>query len=126
MAKRVDLHERVSEICLALPEVNERLSHGAPTYFIRDKKTFVSMHHHGHHDIDYPFLTCAAPPGAQAELIESEPDRFFRPAYVGHRGWVGLRLDIDPDWDEVAELCREAYRCVAPATLVKQLDASES
>ncbi len=57
----------------------------------------------------------------QNELIRSDPGRFFRPPYVGHRGWIGLRLDIAPDWDEVARVLEEAYRCVAPVTLVRQL-----
>ena len=116
--------DRLRTICLAFPEVTERLSHGAPTWFVRDKKTFVTLWESGHHDIEFPHLWCAAPPGAQAELISSNPDLFFRPPYVGHRGWLGVRLDRDPDWAEIAELCEDAYRVVAPATLVKQLDAA--
>jgi hypothetical protein len=116
--------DRLRAVCLAFPEVTERLSHGAPTWFVRDKKTFVTLWEPGHHDHDFPHLWCAAPPGAQAELISANPDRFFRPPYVGHRGWLGVRLDRDPDWAEVAELCEDAYRVVAPATLVRQLDAA--
>jgi hypothetical protein len=116
--------ERLRTICLALPEVTERLSHGAPTWFVRDARTFVTLWADGHHDLDFPHLWCAAPPGAQPELIASDPRRFFRPPYVGHRGWLGMRLDRDPDWAEVAELCRDAYRVVAPKTLVRQLDAA--
>jgi len=56
-------------------------------------------------------------------MIASDPERFFRPPYVGHRGWMGLRLDIDPDWDEVAGILDEAYRCVAPVTLARQVIA---
>ncbi|HEY7223212.1 MAG TPA: MmcQ/YjbR family DNA-binding protein [Micromonosporaceae bacterium] len=118
-----DLLARVRRICLALPEVTERLSHGAPTWFVRDKSTFVNLWRDGHHDLEFPHLTVAAPPGAQQALIAGEPDRFFRPPYVGHRGWVGLRLDRPVDWAEVAELCEDAYRTVAPATLVRILDA---
>ena len=55
-------------------------------------------------------------------MIEAEPTRFFRPPYVGHRGWLGLRLDVAPDWEEVAGVVEEAYRLVAPKTLIKQLD----
>ena len=109
--------ERVRAICGALPEVEERLSHGAPTWFVRGKKAFVQCWHQGHHDDDFPHLWAAAPPGAQEELIAESPDRCFRPPYVGHRGWVGMRLDGDVDWDEVAEVCRDAYRAVAPAAL---------
>ena len=112
---------RVRTACLALPEVTERLSHGSPTFFVRDKKTFV-MYLDDHHGDGRLALWCAAPPGLQAELVEQEPERFFRPPYVGHRGWIGVRLDRDPDWDEIAAICRDAYRQVAPKSLVTQLD----
>ena len=112
---------RVREICLALPEVTERPSHGAPTFFVRDKKTFV-MFHDDHHGDGILGLWCAAAPGVQEELVRTEPERFYRPAYVGHRGWIGVRLDVDLDWGEVAAVCADAYRCVAPKTLVARLD----
>ena len=118
-----DLAERLRRICLALPEVTERLSHGAPTWFVRGKTTFVTLWAAGHHGDDFPHLWAAAPPGAQAELVEAEPDRFFRPPYVGGRGWIGVRLDRGVDWDEMAALCRDAYRTVAPRPLVARLDA---
>jgi hypothetical protein len=104
-----------------LPEVTERLSHGAPTFFVRGKKTFVSCmdDHHGDGRLA---LWCAAPPGAQATLVDEEPDRFFVPAYVGHRGWLGVRLDRDLDAEEIRAIVVEAYRQVAPKTLLKQLD----
>lgn len=111
-----DLAGRVRAICLALPETTERVSHGEPTWFVRDKKTFVmfSTNHHGG-----PLgFWCAAPFGAQDALIGSDPERYFRPPYVGHRGWVGVRLDVGgTDWEEVAQIVREAYRVVAPAKL---------
>lgn len=112
---------RLREICSALPEVTERLSHGAVTFFVRGKRTvaYLTDDHHGDGRLA---LVCAAPPGVQADLIASEPERFFRPPYVGHRGWIGLRLDVDPDWDEVRAVVEESYRCVAPATLVRRLD----
>jgi hypothetical protein len=111
----------VRERCLALPEVTERLSHGAPTFFVRDKKTFV-MFHDDHHGDGRLALWCAAGPGVQEELVRTEPERFFRPAYVGHRGWIGVRLDVAPDWDEVTAIVTDAYRVVAPKTLVARLD----
>lgn len=116
--------DRLRAICLALPEVTERLSHGAPTWCVRDKKVFVTFWEHGHHEDEFPHLWCAAPPGAQGELIAADPDRFFRPPYVGHRGWLGVRLDRDPDWAEIAELCEDAYRAIAPKTLIAQLDGT--
>ncbi len=112
----------VREACLALPEVTERLSHGCPTFFIRGKKTFV-MFVDDHHGDDILGIWCAAPPGAQEEAIASEPARFFRPPYVGARGWLGVRLDVDPDWAELAGICAEAYRTIAPKTLLSQLDS---
>jgi hypothetical protein len=114
--------DRVRAMCLALPEVTERLSHGAPSFFVRDKKTFV-MFLDDHHGDGRLALWCAAPPGAQGEMIDEDPDRFFRPPYVGHRGWLGVRVDGRPDWAEVREVIEQAYRTVAPATLVASLDA---
>ena len=112
-----DLAARVRAICGPLPEVTERPSHGAPTWFVRD-----TLWADGHHDNDFPHLWCAGAPGAQDELTSSEPGRFFRPPYVGARGWIGIRLDHGPDWAEIAELCQEAYRAVAPARLAALLD----
>jgi hypothetical protein len=115
--------ERLREICLALPEVTERASHGAPTWFVRDKSSFVTLWADGHHDNQFPHLWCAAPPGTQAELIAERPEVFFRPPYVGHRGWIGVRLDDHSDWAEIAELCQDAYRVIAPARLVARLES---
>jgi hypothetical protein len=116
-----DALDRMRALCLALPETNERPSHGAPTFFIRDKKTFV-MFLDDHHGDGRLAIWCAAPPGLQATLVDEEPDRFFVPPYVGHRGWVGVRLDIDPDWVELAGIVEDAYRVVAPKKLIAQLD----
>jgi hypothetical protein len=115
--------ERLRRICLALPEVTERLSHGEPTFFVRDRKTFVSLADH-HHDDRLAFW-CAAPHGFQRALVQAEPDRFFVPAYVGHRGWLGVYLDVPVDWDEIRTIVQGAYRAVAPRTLVARLDAAK-
>jgi hypothetical protein len=110
---------RLRALCMALPEVTEKLSHGEPTWFVR--KVFVMYADH-HHD-DVLAFWCAAPPGAQEALLAERPDRFFRPPYVGHRGWLGVRLDRpDPDWDEIAEIVTDAYRQIAPRKLVTLLD----
>jgi hypothetical protein len=116
-----DLARPLRAICVALPEVTERLSHGAPTWFVRGKSSFVTLWAHGHHTHEFPHLWCAGLPGAQQELITSALGTFFRPPYVGGRGWIGIRLDRDPDWAEIAELCQDAYRVVAPAKLVALL-----
>jgi hypothetical protein len=119
----VELVDRLRAICTAFPEVTERLSHGAPTWFVRNKSSFVTLWADGHHDDQFPHLWCAAPPGAQQELVASAPDRFFRPPYVGGRGWLGVRLDGDVDWTEIAELCEDAYRAIAPKSLIRELDS---
>lgn len=112
---------RLRAICLALPDANERLSHGGPTWFAGRGKVFATLddHHHG-----APHLSVWLPAGeAQQALIESDPKRFFRPPYVGGRGWVGVVLDTRPDWKMVAYLVEKAYRLVASRTLVRKLDA---
>jgi hypothetical protein len=114
--------ERVRRAIEHLPEVIERPSHGAPTFFVRGKKSFASLWAEGHHDDDFPHLTLAAADGVQQELIAEDPDRFFRPPYVGHLGWIGLRLDQRTTDEELAELCEDAYRATAPVTLVRRLD----
>lgn len=122
--RKIDPLERLRAICLGLPEVTERLSHGAPNWFVRGKSAFVTFWEHGHHQNHFPHLWCAAPPGAQEEMVMLEPERFFRPPYVGGRGWLGVRLDVALDWDEIESLCRDAYRVVAPKRLVAELDGS--
>ncbi len=114
---------RLRRLCSALPEVTERPSHGEPTWFVRDKKTFVMYSDH-HHD-DRVGCWLAAPAGSQEAHVAGAPDRFFVPPYVGHRGWLGVRLDLAGiDWDELDELVVEAYRAVAPKRLVAELDAA--
>jgi hypothetical protein len=116
-----ELVARVREVCLALPEATEKISHGSPSWFV--KKMFASYvgRHHGD---EHLALWAAAPEGAQEEMVAAEPDRFFVPPYVGHRGWLGLRLDVEPggpDWDEVREVVTDAYRCIAPRHLAARL-----
>jgi hypothetical protein len=116
--------ERLRRLCLALPETTERLSHGEPTWFIRGKTTFVTYADH-HHD-DRVAFWCAALPGARDALVSSGPERYFIPPYVGHRGWLGVWVDVPVDWDEVAELVVDAYRMVAPKRLLAELDARDA
>jgi hypothetical protein len=108
---------KLRPLCLDFPEVTERLSHGSPTWFIRDKKTFC-MFLNDHHGDGILGIWAAAPQGAQEALIAANPDRYFRPPYVGHRGWVGMRLEGKVDWDEVAGVVEDAFCTVAPAKLV--------
>ena len=118
-AEREQVLAKLREICLALPETSERPSHGAPTFFIREKRSFlvVLTNHHG----DGRFaIWCAAPEGMQRMLVDADAERFFVPPYVGHRGWLGLRLDREIDWDELAGIAEDAYAEVAPTTLVDE------
>jgi hypothetical protein len=124
-AERKRWLQQVRTICLPFPEVSERMSHGTPTFFVRDKRPFVNAWIDGHHDHAFPHLWCAAPDGAQALLIESTPATYFRPPYVGHRGWVGVRLDGTVDWVEIREVCEDAYRSVAPRSLIAHLDSRQ-
>lgn len=119
-----EIESGVRSICLSFPGAEERKSHGAPAFFVG--RQFVMLWPDGHHDHEFPHLWCAAPPGAQDELVTSEPLRFFRPPYVGGRGWVGVRLDEDVDWSEIAAICEEAYRTIAPRRLVAALEAERT
>jgi hypothetical protein len=113
---------RIRELCLALPETTERLSHGAPTFFVRGKRAFLMVltNHHG----DGRFaIWCAAPDGLQTLLVETDPERFFVPPYVGHRGWLGVRLDRGLDWGELAGIVEDAFAEVAPPKLVEAAKA---
>ena len=110
---------RLRELCLALPETSERLSHGEPTWFVRGKRAFV-MYADRHHD-DRVAFWCAAPPGVQEALVAARPDRFFRPPFVGGRGWLGVWLDVEQDWAELEEIVTDAYRMIAPEKLVALL-----
>jgi hypothetical protein len=116
------IETRVRSLCLAFPGVVEKISHGAPAFFAGGQ--FVVLWPKGHHDHDFPHLWCAAPTGAQEALVESDPGRYFRPPYVGGRGWLGVRLDGIVDWDEVELLCEDAYRTVAPKRLLAELGRS--
>lgn len=112
--------EKLREICFAFPEVSERLSHGEPTFFA-GKKTFVMYADH-HHDNRLAFW-CAAPEGAQELLLSLKPGSFFRPPYVGVKGWIGVYLDVPVDWDEIADLVRSAYEKIATPKLLAKLRA---
>ena len=104
---------RIREICLGLPDTTERPSHGSPAFFRRQRQfAAVLDDHHG----DGRFaIWCAAPPLAQPMFVEDDPERFFVPPYVGHRGWVGLRLDRGLVWEAVTAILTEAHAQVGAA-----------
>ncbi len=117
MAKNIK--DALREICLSLPEVEERSGHGMPDYRVRNK-TFAMMavNHHGDGRIA---VWLHAPTGAQHMHVEGEPEHYFVPPYVGPRGWLGVHLDRDNDWYSIALRVREAYVNVAPADLASDL-----
>ncbi len=110
--------ERLRALCLTLPEAEEKPfgGHTAPSFRVRDK-LFVMVSE------DRTVMTCKGGPGVQEELVAAEPERFFIPPYVGHKGWIGARLDVEQDWDEVADLVVDSYRMTAPKRLLARLDA---
>jgi hypothetical protein len=112
--------ERLRKICTALPEANEKLSHGEPTWFAGKGKVFAMLDDH-HHGSGRLAVWLPQPLGAQEALIDADPVRFFRPPYVGVSGWVGVALDAKPDWGVIAGLVRQAYRHVATKKLEAKL-----
>jgi len=116
--------ERLRAICLALPGATEKLSHGEAAWFAGNKQFANTADHH--HD-DRLSVWCAAPPMTQEMLVKADPLRFFRPPYVGHRGWIGVYLDVpNVDWEELASIIATAYRQVAPKRLLAELDAGST
>ena len=115
---------RMRKIIAAWPETDERLSHGAPTFW-GGKKTFANFHT-GHHGDGRIAAWIKAPEGAQEALIEADPEIFFRPPYLGPSGWVGMRLDRDVDWGVVEGLLEQGYRMVAPKRAITALDEARA
>ncbi|SNS10458.1 Predicted DNA-binding protein, MmcQ/YjbR family [Actinomadura mexicana] len=115
-----DALNRIREICMPLPEVTEKPfgGHTAPSYRVRDKLFAMTSE-------DGLSLTFKAGPGVQEALVAEAPERFFVPKYVGSKGWIGARLDVEHDWDEVAELIEDSYRLIAPKRLADLLDKGQ-
>ncbi len=113
--------QRLRKIIGAWPETDERISHGAPTFW-GGKKTFASFHvdHHGDGRVA---VWCKALAEFQQDLVDADPETFFVPPYVGPSGWVGIRLDRDVDWQLISEVLEEGYRLVAPKRALTDLDS---
>lgn len=107
--------DRLRALCLELPEAEERETWEKPTFRVRDK-IFAMFRPTD----ERPALWCKAPRGSQEVLIGADPERFFRPPYVGPRGWIGVWLDPPPDWDEIGALVRRSYGMTAPKKLALQ------
>jgi len=105
---------RVRRICARLPETIEKLSHGEPTFFVHKKA--YAMFANNHHSDGHIAVWIPAAPGLQPALIKAEPVKFFKPPYVGVRGWVGIELDAVSD-EELTYHLHEAWRLIAPKKL---------
>lgn len=116
MSMSKQLTARLRSICLALPEATEKEAWGDPTFRVRDK--IFAMEKRGDGRVS---VWCKAAPGSQAILVGADPELFFVPPYVGSKGWIGMRLDAKPDWDEVAVVVRRSYGLTAPKKLAVQL-----
>lgn len=108
--------ERLRKICMALPEASEKISHGEPTWFAGKGKVFAMLDDH-HHGSAHLSVLLPQPLGVQEALVNADPERFFRPPYVGPSGWVGVVLDTRPDWEMVERLVRDAFVHVATRKL---------
>lgn len=113
--------ERVRRMCLSLPDTSEKVSHGEPTFFVHEK-VFV-MFANNHHNDGRIAVWLPAPPGLQTALIESAPDRFFMPPYVGKRGWIGIELARIGDEDLRFHI-QVAWELIAPKRLVAKARAA--
>jgi len=111
--------DRLRRVCTSLPDVTEKLSHGEPTFFVH-KKVFA-MFSNNHHNDGRIAVVCPVPLGFQKILIEAEPEKFYRPPYVGVRGWIGILLDRVDD-KELESHIREAWRIIAPKRLLDQVE----
>jgi predicted DNA-binding protein (MmcQ/YjbR family) len=112
--------ERVKKICLALPEAVCEL-HGDHASFLVRKKTFT-YYVKNHHGDGIVAVNCKVLPGDNAALVKAHPEKFYMPAYIASRGWVGLRLDLtEVDWGEVRDLVEGSYQLVAPKTLAAKV-----
>ena len=118
----IDPLAQLRQVCLALPEVTEKMAWGEPTFRVRDR--MFAMFTDNHHGDGRVALWCKAPPGVQEILVGADPKRFYVPPYVGHKGWIGVRLDINVDWDEVAGIVDDAYRMTVPKRLAAVLQRS--
>lgn len=106
---------RLREICLALPETTEKEAWGECTFRVGGK--MFAMTDNNHHDSGHLAVWIKAPAMVQEILVGSDPKRFFKPPYVGPKGWVGVRLDLKVRWDELAAILNDGYRMSAPKRL---------
>lgn len=109
---------RLRKLCLALPEAHEVEAWGAPTFRVKNKLFAMYAVDGNHQGGGRSSVWIKATKDNQLLMLRAHPDRFFKPPYVGPSGWVGVYLDKSPDWDEVGELLRDAWRMTAPKKLM--------
>jgi hypothetical protein len=113
----------VRKLCLALPEAHEVEAWGEPTFRVRNKLFAMYASENSHHGGGRPGVWVKATRASQDLMVRDSPERFFVPPYVGPSGWVGVWLDPrETDWEELAELLRDAYRMTAPRRLIVQME----
>ncbi len=115
--------ERIRAFSLSYPESSEKEAWGTPTFRVREK--LFAQVEDNHHNSGRLALWCKAKPGMLDLLVEARPNRYFRPPYVAHLGWVGIHLRPDPspaDWEEIEDLIDDAYRMTAPKRVLALLD----
>lgn len=112
---------RLRKLCLKLPEAHEVEAWGEATFRVRNKIFAMHASSHNHHGAGREAVWLKAAPGEQARMIRAAPDCFFAPPYVGPSGWIGIWLDADVDWEDIADFVRDSYRLVAPKRLSAQI-----
>lgn len=108
--------DRLRALCLALPEAHEVLAWGEPTFRVKNKMFATYAASGNHHGSGRPAVWVKAVAANQALMVKASPDRYFVPPYVGVKGWIGVWLDEQPDWDTLADLLGDAYAMTAPKT----------
>lgn len=117
------VHARITRLAMRLPQVEEKVSHGSPCWRVADKRMFAYFWHDHHGDGITAVLVKTSGIEEQQMLIEMEPDIYYKPAYLGPSGWVGVRLDRgEPDWELVEHRLRESWRLAAPPKLAALME----
>jgi hypothetical protein len=111
---------RLRAICMAMPRAAEKVSHGAPTFFIEKGQVFAYFTHDHHHDGRTAVMVKTSGLDEQAMLIEADPELNYSPPYIGHSGWIGIRTDQPgTDWEHIADRIETSWRLVAPRKLIE-------
>ena len=112
--------ERLRAIAMALPEAAEKVSHGQPVFVIEGGKLFAQYWHDHHGDGRSAVMVKTTGADEQDMMIDGDPDRYFKPAYIGPSGWIAIRTDVaDPDWDHIADRVAVSWELVAPRRLLE-------